>query len=91
MKARSIPRGMIGAVPMTIPATGPMITERRWRRTALITARATVAGPTVGNSLWTSVDFRSALSAWPKLVRTAGGWIAETDTRARGARCAARC
>jgi hypothetical protein len=33
---------MIGAVPMTMAATGPTITDRRLCRTARITARATV-------------------------------------------------
>ena len=73
---------MIAALPSTTPTTGPTTTERRLRATALITARATVTGPTVGNSLSTSVDFRSALSAPLKPVRTAGGWIAATCTPA---------
>lgn len=71
---------MTGAVPMTMPATGPTMTDRRLCWAALITARATVTGLTDGKSFKTSVDERSALPAPLKLVRTASGWIAATYT-----------
>jgi hypothetical protein len=79
MKARSRPRGIIHALPMTMPATVPTITERRLRWIALITARAALAEPTDGASLKTNVPLRSAMPASAKLVRTSGGWIAETQ------------
>jgi hypothetical protein len=48
---RSRKRRIIGAVAITIAATGLTITERRRDRTAKRTARATVAALTLGRNL----------------------------------------